>query len=66
MNQSQYIFDITDPKLKVRDIFSAINDMDKNLALNKNILRENLKQIQKKFSCFDEAIEILNKIAGRE
>lgn len=66
MNQSQYIFDITDPKLKVRDIFSAINDMDKNLALNKNILRENLKQIQKNFSCFDEAIEILNKIAGRE
>lgn len=66
MNQSQYIFDITDPNVNVRAIFSAINDMNNNLALNKNILRENLKQVQQNFSCFDEVIEILNKIAGGE
>lgn len=66
MNQSQYIFDITAPNLDVREIFSAINDMDNNLALNKKILSENLQKVQQNFTCFDEAKKILDKIARRE
>lgn len=60
MYQSQYIFDITAPNVDVRDIFYAVRDMESNLALNKKILRERLAQIQRRSTCFDDAIKILS------
>ncbi|MBR2519641.1 MAG: polysaccharide pyruvyl transferase family protein [Selenomonadaceae bacterium] len=63
MYQSQYIFDITAPNVDIREIFSAIRDMADNVKLNKKILRERLAQVQRRSSCFDEAVKILN--AGR-
>lgn len=65
MYQSQYIFDITAPEIDMREIFSAIRDMENNLDLNKKILKERLQQVQKGCSCFSAAIKILDKVAGR-
>lgn len=59
MYQSQYIFDITAPNADVREIFSAIRDMEDNLAWNKKILRERLRQVQGRSICFDDAAKIL-------
>ena len=62
MYQSQYVFDLAAPTLDVRKIFSAIRDMDDNLALNKKILRERLAQIQTGGSCFSAVTKILDKV----
>lgn len=59
MYQSQYIFDVTAPNFDVREIFSAVRDMDENLDLNKRILRERLAQVQRCGTCFDDAIKFL-------
>lgn len=65
MYQSQYIFDITDPKIDVRNIFAAIRDMENNLKLNKEILRQRLEQVQMRSTCFDSAIKILRGAEGK-
>ena len=61
MYQSQYIFDITAPKIDVRNIFASIRDMENNLKLNKEILRQRLEQVQMRSICFDSAIKILSR-----
>ena len=60
MYQSQYIFDISAPNLDMRQIFSAVRDMDNNLELNRKILRERLAQVRKNCTCFDDAAKILH------
>ena len=60
MYQARYIFDITAPNVDVSDIFSAIDDMNSNLVLNKKILRERLAQVQRRSTCFDDVAKILN------
>ncbi len=59
MYQPQYIFDITAPNFDVREIFSAVRDMNDNRDFNKRILRERLAQVQKCGTCFDDAIKFL-------
>lgn len=58
MYQSRYIFDLSAANLDSREIFSAIDDMTENLALNKKILRERLAQVQAGGSCFETVTEI--------
>lgn len=65
MYQSQYVFDLAASSVDVRKIFSAIRDMEDNLALNKKILRERLAQVQEGGSCFSAVTKILDKVAGR-
>lgn len=65
MYQSRYVFDLAAPGLDMRAIFSAIRDMEENLASNKKILRERLAQVQASGTCFETAIKILDKVAGR-
>ena len=65
MYQSRYVFDLGAPNLDMRAIFSAIRDMEENLASNKKILRERLAQVQVGGTCFDAATKILEKVAGR-
>ena len=64
MYQSQYIFDLSAKEINMREIFSAIHDMENNLDLNKKILSERLKQIQQSCSCFSAVNKILDKVAG--
>lgn len=59
MYQPQYIFDITAPNFDVREIFSAVRDMNDNRDFNKRLLRERLAQVQKCGTCFDDAIKFL-------
>ena len=65
MYQSQYIFDLSAPEINMREIFSAIRDMENNLDLNKKILSERLLQVQQGCSCFSAVNKILDKVAGR-
>ncbi|MBQ3451576.1 MAG: polysaccharide pyruvyl transferase family protein, partial [Selenomonadaceae bacterium] len=65
MYQSKYFFDLAAPEFDIREIFSAIHDMENNLELNKKILRERLGQVQANSSCFVAVKKVLDKVAGR-
>ena len=64
MYQSQYIFDISNPKINTQEILRGIRDMENNLDLNKKILRERLSQVQNNSPCFNAVREVLDKVAG--
>lgn len=62
MYQNQYIFDITTPNFDIKQVLEAIKDMEINLNLNKNIIRERLSQLQAMNDCFSYVLRIIEKI----